>query len=219
MELKAVIALTPGAVAAEDVAGQVVLVEAVPAAAAALLLRARVEADEDREDRAGEGALEVRRFALRGVRRRGRPGRGRRERIGLGRRFAAERGADRRAVRGEHERVGGAADGLEARFGVEGAVGRVRLVDGGGEQSVVVPRDAQGKERPGRAARRRELERLRAGDRRFGREEQRAAVRLGGDGVRGDRFAVWWRPVRKIPPEDGFFENVWRGFRENKNVK
>ena len=37
--------------------------------------------------------------------------------------------------------------------------------------------------------------------------------------MRGDRFAVWWRPVRKIPPEDGFFENVWRGFRENKNVK
>ena len=37
--------------------------------------------------------------------------------------------------------------------------------------------------------------------------------------MRGDRFAVWWRPVRKIPPEDGFFENVWRGYRENKNVE
>ncbi|MBR3639257.1 MAG: FAD-binding protein [Clostridia bacterium] len=37
--------------------------------------------------------------------------------------------------------------------------------------------------------------------------------------MRGDGFAVWWRPVRKIPPEDGFFENVWRGYRENKNVK
>ena len=36
--------------------------------------------------------------------------------------------------------------------------------------------------------------------------------------MRGDRFALWWRPVRKIPPEDGFFENVWRGFRENKNT-
>ena len=37
--------------------------------------------------------------------------------------------------------------------------------------------------------------------------------------MRGDRFAVWWRPVREIPPEDGFFENVWRGYRENKNVE
>ena len=37
--------------------------------------------------------------------------------------------------------------------------------------------------------------------------------------MRGEDFAVWWRPVREIPPEDGFFENVWRGYRENKNVK
>ena len=37
--------------------------------------------------------------------------------------------------------------------------------------------------------------------------------------MRGENFAVWWRPVRKIPPEDGFFENVWRGYRENKNIE
>ncbi len=37
--------------------------------------------------------------------------------------------------------------------------------------------------------------------------------------MRGKNFAVWWRPVRKIPPEDGFFENVWRGYRENKNIE
>ena len=27
-----------------------------------------------------------------------------------------------------------------------------------------------------------------------------------------------WRPVRRIPDDDDFFENVWRSFRENWNV-
>ena len=27
-----------------------------------------------------------------------------------------------------------------------------------------------------------------------------------------------WRPVRPIPKDDDFFENVWRGYRENGNV-
>lgn len=27
-----------------------------------------------------------------------------------------------------------------------------------------------------------------------------------------------WRPIRPIPADDEFFENVWRGYRENKNV-
>ena len=31
-------------------------------------------------------------------------------------------------------------------------------------------------------------------------------------------FAVTVRPVRPIPQEDSFFENVWRAYRENKNV-
>lgn len=31
-------------------------------------------------------------------------------------------------------------------------------------------------------------------------------------------FAVTTRPVRPIPQEDAFFENVWRGYRENKNI-
>jgi len=31
-------------------------------------------------------------------------------------------------------------------------------------------------------------------------------------------FAVTTRPVRPIPEDDSFFENVWRGYRENKNV-
>ena len=27
-----------------------------------------------------------------------------------------------------------------------------------------------------------------------------------------------WRPVRPIPEEDDFFENVWRAYRENGNI-
>ena len=27
-----------------------------------------------------------------------------------------------------------------------------------------------------------------------------------------------WRPVRPIPDEDDFFENVWRGYRKNQNI-
>ena len=28
-----------------------------------------------------------------------------------------------------------------------------------------------------------------------------------------------WRKVRPIPADDDFFENVWRGYRENRNVR
>ncbi len=34
----------------------------------------------------------------------------------------------------------------------------------------------------------------------------------------GERFVPSWRPVRPIPEDDTFFENVWRGYRENGNV-
>ena len=27
-----------------------------------------------------------------------------------------------------------------------------------------------------------------------------------------------WRPVRPLPAADDFFENVWRGYRENGNI-
>lgn len=33
-----------------------------------------------------------------------------------------------------------------------------------------------------------------------------------------DKISCTWRPVRPIPETDGFFENVWRSFRENGNV-
>ncbi len=48
------------------------------------------------------------------------------------------------------------------------------------------------------------------------------------DGTRGDRIQevtykngkckFSWRKVREIPDDDDFFENVWRGYRENGNV-
>ena len=31
-------------------------------------------------------------------------------------------------------------------------------------------------------------------------------------------FESYDREVRPIPDDDGFFENVWRGYRDNKNV-
>lgn len=34
----------------------------------------------------------------------------------------------------------------------------------------------------------------------------------------GDGFAVCLRDVRPLPTEDDFFENVWRGYRENRNI-
>lgn len=33
-----------------------------------------------------------------------------------------------------------------------------------------------------------------------------------------DAWAVSYRPVRPMPQGGGFFENVWRGFRENQNI-
>ena len=34
----------------------------------------------------------------------------------------------------------------------------------------------------------------------------------------GKNFTCAIRPVRPIPEDDGFFENVWRSYRENKNI-
>ena len=31
-------------------------------------------------------------------------------------------------------------------------------------------------------------------------------------------FVAKWRNVRPIPIEEDFFENVWRSYRENKNI-
>ena len=36
--------------------------------------------------------------------------------------------------------------------------------------------------------------------------------------LEGAKTVCCWRPVRPIPKDDDFFENVWRGYRENKNV-
>ena len=34
----------------------------------------------------------------------------------------------------------------------------------------------------------------------------------------GGEFCASWRDVRQLPLDDDFFENVWRGYRENKNI-
>ena len=31
-------------------------------------------------------------------------------------------------------------------------------------------------------------------------------------------FRSFWRDVRPIPQNDDFFENIWRQYRENKNI-
>lgn len=36
--------------------------------------------------------------------------------------------------------------------------------------------------------------------------------------LEGSDCVCKWRPVRPLPTEEGFFENVWRSYRENKNV-
>jgi len=33
-----------------------------------------------------------------------------------------------------------------------------------------------------------------------------------------DVWSVCWRPVRPIPQDDDFFENIWRQYRENQNI-
>ena len=36
--------------------------------------------------------------------------------------------------------------------------------------------------------------------------------------LKNGEFCCSYRPVRPIPDGDDFFENVWRGYRENENV-
>lgn len=36
--------------------------------------------------------------------------------------------------------------------------------------------------------------------------------------ISGSKFKCHWRDVRPIPNNNDFFENVWRGYRENKNI-
>ena len=36
--------------------------------------------------------------------------------------------------------------------------------------------------------------------------------------ISGNDFKCRWRDVRPIPQNNDFFENVWRGYRENKNI-
>ena len=36
--------------------------------------------------------------------------------------------------------------------------------------------------------------------------------------LKDGKFATLWRDVRPIPENSDFFENVWRQYRENKNI-
>ena len=36
--------------------------------------------------------------------------------------------------------------------------------------------------------------------------------------LEGEKAVAFWRQPRPIPQDDDFFENVWRGYRENGNV-
>lgn len=56
-----------------------------------------------------------------------------------------------------------------------------------------------------------EMFRFTAGDGGLGKRVQEVAYKDG-------KCAFEWRPVRPLPQDDDFFENVWRGYRENGNV-
>jgi hypothetical protein len=36
--------------------------------------------------------------------------------------------------------------------------------------------------------------------------------------LKDNKFSVTLRPVRQIPVEDDCFENIWSGYRKNKNI-
>ena len=64
------------------------------------------------------------------------------------------------------------------------------------------------------------------GEKRLGLEEQFRFVSAPGacaDQIQqgkldSDGCSFYWRPVRPIPENDDFFENVWRTYRENRNI-
>jgi len=53
---------------------------------------------------------------------------------------------------------------------------------------------------------------------RFRSEPKACADRVQQGVLEGDSCKFLWREVRKIPDSDAFFENVWRGYRLNRNI-
>ena len=53
---------------------------------------------------------------------------------------------------------------------------------------------------------------------RFSEENGNSRNRVQETCLCGDKFVCNWRNVRPIPQNDDFFENVWRKYRENKNI-
>lgn len=53
---------------------------------------------------------------------------------------------------------------------------------------------------------------------RFMAENEENRARIQEVYLTDDGFKASWRSVRAFPQNDNFFENVWRGYRENKNI-
>ena len=53
---------------------------------------------------------------------------------------------------------------------------------------------------------------------RFSEESGASRKRIQETVLTKDGFKSTWRDVRPIPKNDDFFENIWRGFRKNKNI-
>ena len=165
----------------------VLVVGGVGAAALALLLRLRVEPEEDREVGAREARLERRGRLLGGVRVGGGP---------VGRRLEAAR-ADLVAVaeRDGDGLVGGVQKKrvLDAPHEVAAEAEQARAVGGGlgadaGREHAVLARDEEEGRLVGKRARRVEREGLHAGQGLVRREQQRAAVGVGGHRARVPRL-------------------------------
>ena len=53
---------------------------------------------------------------------------------------------------------------------------------------------------------------------RFRPENGRVSSQIQEACYKNDMWTVHWRPVRPIPWDDDFFENIWRQYRENQNI-
>ena len=53
---------------------------------------------------------------------------------------------------------------------------------------------------------------------RFSEENGNTRAKVQETVILGNEFKCCWRDVRPIPKNSNFFENIWRGYRENKNI-
>ena len=50
------------------------------------------------------------------------------------------------------------------------------------------------------------------------RQEVSAADRIQQVRLENGKLEILWRPVRPLPTGEDFFENIWRQYRENRNI-